>query len=93
MLTHGHEDHIGGVPYLLRERPDIPVVGSRLTLAFIEAKLKEHRITPQTVEVREGQRQRFGSFDCEFIAVNHSIPDGLAVAIRTPAGMGRLKRR
>ncbi len=42
----GHEDHIGGVPYLLRERPDIPVVGSRLTLAFIEAKLKEHRITP-----------------------------------------------
>ena len=87
VLTHGHEDHIGGVPYLLRERPDIPVVGSRLTLAFIEAKLKEHRITPQTVEVREGQRQRFGSFDCEFIAVNHSIPDGLAVAIRTAAGL------
>ncbi len=49
VLTHGHEDHIGGVPYLLRERPDIPVVGSRLTLAFLEAKLKEHRITPVTV--------------------------------------------
>ncbi|HET7660869.1 MAG TPA: ribonuclease J [Oryzihumus sp.] len=86
VLTHGHEDHIGGVPYLLRERPDIPVVGSRLTLAFIEAKLKEHRITPATIEVREGQRQRLGVFDCEFIAVNHSIPDGLAVAIRTSAG-------
>jgi ribonuclease J len=87
VLTHGHEDHIGGVPYLLRERADIPVVGSRLTLAFIEAKLKEHRITPKTIEVREGQRQRLGAFDCEFIAVNHSIPDGLAVAIRTAAGL------
>ena len=88
VLTHGHEDHIGGVPYLLRERPDIPVVGSRLTLAFIEAKLKEHRITPVTVEVERGRpRARSGPFDCEFIAVNHSIPDGLAVAIRTAAGL------
>jgi ribonuclease J len=87
VLTHGHEDHIGGVPYLLRERPDIPVVGSKLTLAFVQAKLKEHRITPATVEVAEGRRQRFGVFDCEFVAVNHSIPDGLAVAIRTAAGL------
>jgi ribonuclease J len=87
VLTHGHEDHIGGVPYLLRERPDIPLVGSKLTLAFIRAKLKEHHITPKTVEVREGQRQKLGPFDCEFIAVNHSIPDGLAVAIRTSAGL------
>ncbi len=87
VLTHGHEDHIGGVPYLLRERPDIPLVGSRLTLAFIKAKLKEHHITPKTVEVREGQRLARGPFDCEFIAVNHSIPDGLAVAIRTTAGL------
>ena len=87
VLTHGHEDHIGGVPYLLRERPDIPLVGSKLTLAFIKAKLKEHRITPKTVEVREGQRLALGPFDCEFIAVNHSIPDGLAVAIRTAAGL------
>jgi ribonuclease J len=87
VLTHGHEDHIGGVPYLLNERPDIPLVGSKLTLAFIKAKLKEHHITPKTVEVREGQRQKFGPFDCEFIAVNHSIPDGLAVAIRTSAGL------
>ncbi|WP_353951719.1 ribonuclease J [Knoellia sp. S7-12] len=87
VLTHGHEDHIGGVPYLLRERPDIPLVGSRLTLALIEAKLVEHRIKPRTIEVAEGDRRTFGSFDCEFIAVNHSIPDGLAVAIRTKAGI------
>jgi ribonuclease J len=87
VLTHGHEDHIGGVPYLLRERPDIPLVGSRLTLAFIEAKLKEHRIRPVTHQVGEGDRSRFGPFDCEFVAVNHSIPDGLAVAIRTGAGL------
>ncbi|MGY1828127.1 ribonuclease J [Blastococcus sp. SYSU DS0541] len=87
VLTHGHEDHIGGVPYLLRERPDIPVVGSRLTLAFIEAKLKEHRIRPVTRQVSEGDRAAFGPFDCEFVAVNHSIPDGLAVAIRTGAGL------
>lgn len=50
-LTHGHEDHIGGVPYLLKERRDIPVIGSRLTLAFITAKLQEHKITPKTLEV------------------------------------------
>jgi ribonuclease J len=87
VLTHGHEDHIGGVPYLLRERPDIPVVGSRLTLAFIKAKLVEHRITPKTIEVVEGDRRKLGPFDCEFVAVNHSIPDGLAVAIRTAAGL------
>jgi ribonuclease J len=87
VLTHGHEDHIGGVPYLLRERADIPVVGSRLTLAFLEAKLKEHGIKPRTVRVKEGDRRGLGPFDCEFIAVNHSIPDGLAVALRTGAGM------
>ncbi|HTE71628.1 MAG TPA: ribonuclease J [Actinomycetes bacterium] len=87
VLTHAHEDHIGGVPYLLRERADIPVVGSRLTLAMVEAKLQEHRIKPYTLEVREGQRERIGPFDCEFVAVNHSIPDALAVAIRSPAGL------
>jgi ribonuclease J len=87
VLTHGHEDHIGGVPYLLRERRDIPLVGSKLTLAFIDAKLKEHRIKPATVEVSEGDLVEFGPFDLEFLAVNHSIPDALAVAIRTPAGL------
>lgn len=89
VLTHGHEDHIGGVPYLLRERGDIPVVGSRLTLALIREKLKEHRIVPNLHEVKEGDRERtkYGPFDLEFLAVNHSIPDGLAVGIRTDAGL------
>jgi len=87
VLTHGHEDHIGGVPYLLREKPDLPLVGSRFTLALIEAKLREHRIKPYTLEVREGDREQLGPFDCEFFAVNHSIPDALAVGIRTPAGL------
>ncbi|MBA2456154.1 MAG: ribonuclease J [Nocardioidaceae bacterium] len=87
VLTHGHEDHIGAVPYLLRERGDIPLVGSRLTLALLDSKLREHRLkeTPRYV-VAEGDRQTFGPFDCEFVAVNHSIPDALAVAIRTGAG-------
>ena len=87
LLTHGHEDHVGAVPYLLREKPDIAVVGSRLTLALVEAKLKEHRIVPYTLEVREGQTEHFGPFEVEFIAVNHSIPDGLALAIKTSAGV------
>ena len=86
VLTHGHEDHIGAVPYLLRLRPDLPLVGSTLTLALVEAKLKEHRITPYTLGVREGDRERLGVFDCEFVAVNHSIPDALAVAVRTSGG-------
>ncbi|WP_405588669.1 ribonuclease J [Streptomyces sp. NBC_01190] len=87
VLTHGHEDHIGAVPFLLREKDDIPLIGSKLTLALIEAKLQEHRIRPYALEVKEGDRERIGPFDCEFVAVNHSIPDALAVAIRTPAGM------
>ena len=86
VLTHGHEDHIGGVPYLLRLKHDIPLIGSNLTLALIEAKLKEHRITPCTLAVSEGSRERLGVFDCEFVAVNHSIPDALAVAVHTAGG-------
>jgi ribonuclease J len=87
VLTHAHEDHIGAVPYLLRRRPDIPLVGSRLTLALVASKLSEHRITPQTREVDGGSRIPCGPFDLEFFAVNHSIPDALAVGIRTPAGL------
>ncbi|HEY2949048.1 MAG TPA: ribonuclease J [Micromonosporaceae bacterium] len=87
VLTHGHEDHIGAVPYLLANKPDIPLVGSQFTLALVEAKLAERRIEPYALTVREGQRERLGPFDCEFFAVNHSIPDALAVAIRTPAGL------
>jgi ribonuclease J len=88
VLTHGHEDHIGAVPYLLRERQDIPLVGSRLTLALLTSKLREHRLreTAQHV-VAEGDRISFGPFELEFVAVNHSIPDALAVAIRTGAGL------
>ncbi len=86
VLTHGHEDHIGAVPYLLRLKPDMELVGSELTLALIEAKLKEHRIEPYTLGVAEGDREVLGPFDCEFIAVNHSIPDALAVLIRTSGG-------
>ena len=87
ILTHGHEDHIGAVPYLLRSRADIPLVGSKLTLALVEAKLREHRIPPVSLAVSEGQREHFGPFEVEFLAVNHSIPDALAVAVRTPAGL------
>ena len=86
VLTHGHEDHIGAVPYLLRLRGDIPLIGSTLTLALIEAKLKEHRIKPYTLTVREGDTEQLGGFNLEFIAVNHSIPDALAVMIRTAGG-------
>jgi ribonuclease J len=87
VLTHGHEDHIGAVPYLLRGRKDIPILGSRLTLALLEAKLKEHRIQPVTHDVADRQVERLGPFEVEFLAVNHSIPDAMAVAIRTPAGL------
>src|SRR5258708_23974497 len=87
VLTHAHEDPIGAIPYLLRERADIPLVGSKLTLALVQSKLAEHRFDPVTVEVVEGSHSAFGPFDCEFLAVNHSIPDALAVAIRTPAGL------
>lgn len=86
VLTHGHEDHIGAVPYLLRLNPDIPLIGSQLTLALVESKLQQHRIKPLTLEAHDGGREQLGPFDLEFIAVNHSIPDSLAIAIRTEAG-------
>ncbi|SDU84653.1 ribonuclease J [Microlunatus sagamiharensis] len=87
VLTHGHEDHIGAVPYLLKQRPDIPLIGSRLTLALLREKFKEHRLR-NTVElvVSDGEQTQVGAFDLEFVAVNHSIPDALAVAISTEAG-------
>jgi ribonuclease J len=87
VLTHGHEDHIGAVPFLLKLRPDLPVVGSKFTLALLAAKCREHRQSPTLIEVREGERRAFGDFALEFFAVNHSIPDALAVAIRTDAGL------
>src|SRR5690606_8066127 len=86
VLTHGHEDHIGAVPYLLAHKPDIPLVGSQFTLALVEAKLAERRIEPYSLTVKAGVAERVGPFVGEFFAVNHSIPDALAVAITTPAG-------
>jgi ribonuclease J len=86
LLTHAHEDHIGAIPYLLKLRSDIPVVGSKFTLALVAEKCREHRIKPVFVEVSEGSRTTHGVFDCEFFAVNHSIPDALAIAIHTGAG-------
>ncbi len=87
VLTHGHEDHIGAVPYLLRRRPDIPVLGTKLTLALVREKLKEHRLRNTDLrEVGDGERLRLGQFDLEFLPVNHSIPDAVAVVLRTPGG-------
>jgi ribonuclease J len=82
VLTHGHEDHIGALPFLLRDREDIPVIGSRLTLALVGAKLEQHRLSADLRTVREGERIGVGPWGLEFLAVNHSIPDALAVAIR-----------
>ncbi|MEE2056402.1 ribonuclease J [Rhodococcus artemisiae] len=87
VLTHGHEDHIGALPFLLRLRPDIPVVGSKFTLALVSAKCREHRLRPNLTEVTEGERTTHGPFECEYFAVNHSIPDAIAVAIHTDAGV------
>ncbi len=87
VLTHGHEDHIGGIPYLLKMRPDIPIYGSKLTVAFIQEKLAEHRLTAKVQLVSEGMKSSIGAFECEYVAVNHSIPDALAIIIRSKAGV------
>jgi ribonuclease J len=86
-LTHGHEDHIGGVPFLLAKL-DCPIYGTRLTLGLLQNKLLEHRIPvqPTFTEIRAGDRVEAGVFSLEFIAVCHSIPDGVGMAIRTPVG-------
>jgi ribonuclease J len=86
VLTHAHEDHIGAIPHLLKLRSDIPVVGSKFTLALVAAKCREHRIKPVFIEVSEGQSSQHGVFECEYFAVNHSIPDALAIAVYTGAG-------
>jgi ribonuclease J len=87
VLTHGHEDHIGALPFLLKLRPDIPIVGTKFTLALVNRKLEEHKIeNPNYFYVSEGDHLRFGPFALEFLAVNHSIPDAIAVFVKTSAG-------
>ncbi|MDR1851890.1 MAG: ribonuclease J [Propionibacteriaceae bacterium] len=87
LVTHGHEDHIGAIPYLLKRRPDIPIYASELTTALIKGKLNEHQLSFNNLHVvAEGDRFTIGEFDVEFLAVNHSIPDALAICLRTKAG-------
>ena len=87
VLTHGHEDHIGGVPYLLKEM-NIPVAGTRLTLALVDNKLREHRLNNvREVTVAPGEHLQWGCFKIDFINVNHSIAGALALAIHTPQGV------
>ena len=88
VITHGHEDHIGALPYLLK-KINVPIYGTRLTLGLVEGKLKEHGLLSQAslnvVEPR--QNVKMGCMSVEFIRVNHSIPDSCALAIHTPAGV------
>jgi ribonuclease J len=86
VLTHAHEDHIGAIPFLLKLRGDIPVVGSKFTLALVAEKCREHRIKPVFVEVAAGQKSIHGVFECQYFHVNHSIPGCVAIAIHTGAG-------
>jgi len=86
LVTHGHEDHIGSVPYLLRQ-VDIPVYGTRLTLGLVEARLKEHGMTADLHIIESGKQYVFGVFSVEAVHVNHSIPDSVAFSIKTPAGV------
>jgi ribonuclease J len=88
LVTHGHEDHIGGIPYLLREFPDVPIVGTALSLALVKAKSREHKLPQDTtfVTVQPGERVRYGSIETEFVHVNHSVAGACALALRTPVG-------
>jgi ribonuclease J len=86
VLTHGHEDHIGAVPYVLPHL-DGPIYGTPLALAFAAKKLEEHDLDPQTVAVRPGDVITVGPFTLEFIRVTHSMPDCVAIVIRTPQGI------
>lgn len=88
VVTHGHEDHIGALPYVLKEL-NIPIYATRLTLGLIETKLEEHGLlrSAKMFCVKQGQRVRLGRFEIEFIRTNHSIPDSVALAINTPVGM------
>ncbi len=87
LITHGHEDHIGGLPYLLKQI-NVPVYGTRLTLGILESKLAEHHLLGERdlITVEAGTVLKLGAFKCEFIRANHSIADACMIAIRTPVG-------
>ena len=87
VITHGHEDHIGAIPWLLKLRADIPILASRFTAALIAAKCQEHRLRPKLIEVNEDSNENRGPFNIRFWNVNHSIPDCLGLAIKTGAGL------
>ena len=86
IITHGHEDHIGAIPYVLKDL-NVPVYGTRLSLALIENKLIEHKIKFKGISVKAGQAFKLGAFNIEFIHVNHSIAGSVALAINTPVGL------
>lgn len=85
LITHGHEDHIGAIPYVLRKF-SVPIYATRLTLGLLENKLKEHKLNPTLIEVTPGNKFNLGAFAIEFIRVNHSMPDSCSIAIDTPRG-------
>jgi len=87
LLTHGHEDHIGALPFVLKDL-QVPVYGTRLTLGLVEAKLEEHNMVKQVDfrQINTDQKLKLGAFQVEFFRVNHSIPDGVGMAIHSPVG-------
>jgi ribonuclease J len=89
IITHGHEDHTGGLPYLLKEMPEVPVFATKLTRGLIEVKLRNHKLLDQVrlQTIEAGSRIELGPFGLEFFRVAHSIPDGVGVGITTPAGL------
>jgi ribonuclease J len=87
LVTHGHEDHIGGIPYFAKEFPNIPIVGTPLTIALIKAKSREQHLNEaEFTQVHPGSRVQYGAIDAEFIHVNHSVAGACALALRTPVG-------
>jgi ribonuclease J len=87
LVTHGHEDHIGGIPYFAKEFPQTPIVATPLTIALIKAKSREQRLgETEFTQVQPGSRVRYGSIEAEFVHVNHSVAGACALALRTPVG-------